>query len=232
MLKAILLDLDGTLIDSNDAHAAAWVEALREFGIAVAFQQARELIGMGSDHLLPELTGLSADSPRGKNIADRRGEIFRNKFLKNLKPFPKAKEFVQKLLEAEYKVVVATSASEKDLRGLLKQIGIEKLIDYKTTSDDAENSKPSPDIILEALKKAKAKPEEAIMIGDTPYDIKAASKAGVRTIAFTSGGWSTDKLRDAAEIYNDPQDLLNNFDNSILRPQLQKKRWGLFNVEG
>lgn len=225
MPKTVLLDLDGTLLDSNDAHAASWVEALSEFGISIAFQQIRELIGMGSDHLLPIVSGISSESTRGKNISQRRGEIFRNKFLKNLKPFPMARELIERLLTADINLIVATSASKEDLKGILKQIGIEDLIKNTTSADDAEESKPSPNIIIEALNKMKAAPENSIMIGDTPYDITAAAKAGVRTIAFTCGGWPPEALGEAIAIYRDPADLLENFDSSILFPKEKKHFW-------
>lgn len=225
MIKAVLLDLDGTLLDSNDAHATSWVETLREFGIIVDFQQVRDLIGMGSDHLLPKVTDISAESVRGKNIIERRGEIFRNRYLKHLKPFPQARELVQKLLSANLKIIVATSAGEDELKGILKQIGIEDLIEQATSADDAEESKPSPDIIIEALKKIKTQPDEAVMLGDTPYDIAAATKAGVKTIALLCGGWDLTSLKDAVAIYEDPADLLGNFDSSILYTKPKKGFW-------
>lgn len=215
MLTTILLDLDGTLLDSNDAHASSWAEALHEFDYDIDFQQVRRLIGMGTDHLLPKLTGVSSESSRGEHIAHRRGEIFKEKYLPYLKPFPFARELVERMILSGYKLVVATSAGKEDLDGLLKQIGIDDLINCATSADDAESSKPSPDIVIEALKKAKASPHESIMLGDTPYDIKAAHRAGVRTVALTSGGWKEEELKDAIAIYKNTQDLLNNFDKSI-----------------
>lgn len=216
MLTTVLLDLDGTLLDSNDAHAESWVETLREFGIEKTFPEVRQLIGMGSDQLLPELAGISADSSKGKSISERRGEIFRQKYLHGLKPFPGAKKLVQKMISHDLQLVVATSSSKEDLEGILKKIGIEDLIQHTTSADDVDRSKPEPDIILEALKIVQASPEESIMLGDTPYDIKAAERAGVETIAFTCGGWRKRDLKDAVAIYQDPLDLLKKFETSVL----------------
>lgn len=217
MKRVILLDLDGTLIDSNDAHAHSWVETFKEFNIPVEFDQVRSLIGMGSDQLVPHVTGLHPDSQLTEKISERRGEIFRKSYLKKLKPFKGARELVQKFLDENMEVVVATSASESDLRGLLKQIGINDLIKHATSSDDADKSKPSPDIIVEAMKKVSAHPEECVMLGDTPYDIIAADRAGVKTIAFTSGGWKQDELQGAVEVYEGPWDLLREFDDSLFK---------------
>jgi HAD superfamily hydrolase (TIGR01509 family) len=205
--KAVLLDIDGTLIDSNDAHAEAWVDVGREFGYDIDFNHVRWLIGMGGDKVLPELTRLQEDSEVGKKILERRGEIFRGKYLPKLEPFPGTRELLQKMAKDGLTLVVATSASEDDLQGLLKQAGIEDLIDHAANSDDAEESKPAPDIVEAALKRAKASPDEAIMIGDTPYDVAAATRAGVTVIAFTSGGWEEEDLRGAAAVYSGPGEL-------------------------
>lgn len=218
-ITTVLLDLDGTLLDSNDAHARAWVSALEEFGIIREYRDVRKLIGMGSDHLLPALTDLSSEDAMTEKISKRRGEIFRSHYLYTLQPFPGARDLVIKIKTLGLKPVVATSASAKDVAGLLEQIGIEDLIDLQTTSDDADHSKPSPDILVAALAKAKAQPREAIMIGDTRYDIEAAKKAGVATIGFTCGGWSGHDLADAIEIYEGPADLVKRIENSVLWPR-------------
>ena len=215
--RAILLDVDGTLIDSNDAHAQAWVDAGAEFGYAIEFDRVRWLVGMGGDKVLPELTGLSEDSEEGKKILDRRGEIFRTKYLPQLKPFPKARELLLRFREEGYKLVVATSASEKDLQALLKQAGVDDVIERATTSDDAAESKPAPDIVVAALKKAHAKPDEAIMLGDTPYDVAAARRAGVEIVAVRCGGWHDEDLAGAVTIYDDPADILKHYSSSPFR---------------
>ena len=215
-LKAVLFDVDGTLIDSNDAHAAAWVSAFLEHGITVDPVLVRRCIGMGGDKLMPEVSGIEEDSSRGAAIAKRRGEIFTREFLPDLKAFDGARDLVAAIKKRGYAVVAASSASKKDLNALLAIARADALMDDKTSSDDAEDSKPDPDIIHAALKKAKASPAAAVMIGDTPYDIEAARRAGVQTIAFRCGGWSDVDLKGAIAIYDGPLDLLHYLDTSPL----------------
>jgi HAD superfamily hydrolase (TIGR01549 family) len=211
---AVLLDIDGTLIDSNDAHAHAWVETGREFGYDIAFDKVRWLIGMGGDKVLPELTGLKDDSEKGKKILERRGELFREKYISQLEAFDGAHDLLVRLRDDGYKLVVATSASEEDLDALLKQGGFEDVIKKATTSDDADESKPAPDIIEAALKKAGVEADQAFMLGDTPYDVSAASKAGVDAIAVRCGGWEEEELRGAVAIFDNPRDLLVHYSES------------------
>lgn len=226
MIKGILFDIDGTLLDSNDAHAKSWADSLKEFGFDVRYEDVRRKIGMGTDNLLPALVGIEKESELGESLAKRRDEIFKEKYFHLLKPFPRARELVIRFERAGYKLVVATSASKADLKGLLQRAKVDDLFEEKTNSDDVENSKPDPDIILAALKKIEVEPHEAVMIGDTPYDISAAAKAGVNTIGFTCGGWSPDSLRDAIEIYSGPWDLLENIYLSVLSnpPQTESIR--------
>jgi len=210
-MRAVLLDVDGTLIDSNDAHAQAWVDVGKEFGYDIAFDYVRSLIGMGGDKVLPRVTGLEEESEEGKQILERRGEIFRSEYLPSLAPFPDARELLERMAAEGLKLVVATSASEKDLEALLEQAGIADLIDRSTNSDEADESKPAPDIIEAALKKAGVPAAETVMIGDTPYDVKAAERAGVRCIALRCGGWRDDDLEGAAAIYDAPAELLSKY---------------------
>ena len=216
-LKAVLLDVDGTLIDSNDAHARAWVDAGREFGHDIEFDHVRWLIGMGGDKVLPEVTGLQEKSPEGEQLLARRGEIFREHYLPKLKPFAGTRELLERMAGDGLKLVVATSASEEDLQALLEQAGIQDLIDRAANSDDAEESKPAPDIVEAALGRGRVGPDETVMIGDTPYDIGAAQRAGVPIIGFLCGGWEAEDLRGAVSIYDGPADLLTRYSSSILR---------------
>lgn len=216
MIKAVLFDVDGTLVDSNDAHAAAWVRAFSEFNIAVDPDKVRRCIGMGGDKLMPTVIGIMEDSPLGSKIAERRGEIFKTEFLPQLKPFAGADRLVAAVKERGLTAVAASSAKKDELKELLKVAGAESLMDAATSSDDAEESKPDPDIIIAALKRAHAKPDEAVMIGDTPYDIQAAQRAGVRVIALRCGGWGDEDLKGAAAIYQGPLDLVLRFNSSPL----------------
>ncbi|HEU0053651.1 MAG TPA: HAD family hydrolase [Longimicrobium sp.] len=215
--KAVVLDIDGTLIDTNDAHAHAWVDACAEAGIEISFGQARVLIGMGGDKVTPELTGFTEESETGKKIKERRGEIFRERYLPSCLPFPRARELLERMKAEGLALVVATSASADDMEVLLKRIGVEDLIEERASSSDAEESKPDPDLVLAALRPVGVEPTDAVMLGDTPYDIEAAHRAGAHAVALRCGGWwSDEKLWGAAALYDDPADLLARYDQSPL----------------
>src|SRR5688572_1786835 len=210
--RAVLLDVDGTLVDSNDAHAHAWVDALAESGRRVDFLRVRPLVGMGADKVLPSLTGISSDSPEGEKLVGLRTEIFRRKYLPALRPTRGAQHMLEWLRDDGLQLVVATSANAEELKGLLDVAGASRLIDDASSSADAERSKPDPDIVHAALGKAGCAPAEAIFIGDTPYDIAAGRQLGVAVIVFRCGGWWTDRsFHGAAAIYDDPGDLVENY---------------------
>jgi HAD superfamily hydrolase (TIGR01509 family) len=215
-IHAVIFDVDGTLVNSNDAQAKSWVEALKEFGYSVPYEKVRPLIGMGGDKVLPETIGVQKDSEKGKQISKRRGEIFKEKYLPTIQAFPGAQELLDRMREQGLKLAIATSAQPDELRPLLQIVGAADLIEDKTTSEDAKSSKPDPDVMQVTLKKVGYPPNEVVMIGDTPYDIEAASKVGVGTIAFRCGGWNDADLAGAIAIYNDPADLLAHYDSSPL----------------
>jgi HAD superfamily hydrolase (TIGR01509 family) len=224
MLRAALLDIDGTLIDSNNAHAQSWVEALESHGISVPFSTIRPLIGMGGDRLLPAVASIEEDSVHGKAIAKTRERIFRENYLPNLEPFPEVRALLQRLSEEGLRLIVATSSGESLVNDLLERAHVQDLIEAQTTSDDADQSKPSPDIVQAALRRLGLRPEEAIMIGDTPYDVEAARRAGVGAVALECGGWTTQDLGDAKAIYKDAADLLARFDHSIFARAADEKK--------
>ena len=212
--KAILFDIDGTLVDSNDAHAYAWVKAFAETGIAVDFEKVRCAIGMGGDKLMPAVAGIQADSPPGQRISERRSEIFKAEYLPHLPPFRNAGALVSAIAARGLKTVAASSAKRDELEALLKIAGALSLLRDSASGDDAEESKPEPDIVKAALKKIGAAASDVLMIGDTPYDIEAAARAGVRTIAVRCGGWTDRALHGAVAIYDGPWDLLARLDES------------------
>jgi phosphoglycolate phosphatase-like HAD superfamily hydrolase len=215
--RPVILDIDGTLVDSNDAHARAWVDALAEAGHEVAFARVRPLIGMGGDKVLPELVGLDEESREGKRIATRRGEIFRTRYFPTVQGLPGAQELVAHLIGAGHALAVASSARKEELEGLLRCAGVDRLITLRTSSSDADESKPDPDVVHDALRQLGCDACEAVMIGDTPYDIEAARRAGVETIAFRSGGWSDADLNGAVAIYDGPAHLRREYERSPLR---------------
>jgi HAD superfamily hydrolase (TIGR01509 family) len=178
----------------------------------VDFLRVRPLIGMGADKVLPELAGLSPDSAEGARIVARRGEIFRREYLPTLKPTRGAQNLLEWLRHERVTIVAATSAEPEELHGLLRVAGATRLLDDASSSGDAERSKPDPDIVEAALKKAGCAPEEAIFIGDTPYDIDAGRRAGLPVIALRCGGWWADESFEmAVDVYDDPQHLLDNY---------------------
>jgi phosphoglycolate phosphatase-like HAD superfamily hydrolase len=214
--RVAVLDVDGTLIDSNDAHARAWEEVGREFGIDIPFNRVRPLVGMGGDRVLPMLTGLEEDDPRGERILERRGEIFRERHLPALRPFPRVRALLERMRGDGLALVVATSASEEDREALLKRAGVEDLVEDATGSGDVDRSKPSPDVVRAAVEKAGHPPHAVVMLGDTPYDVEACVSAGVDCIALRSGGWTDDDLRGAVAVYADAAELLDRYDGSPL----------------
>ncbi len=216
-LKGVILDVDGTLVLSNDAHAQAWVEAFAAYGYEIAFAKIRPLIGMGGDQVIPRLVPeLNGKEGTGKQIAARRKELILTKFGSQLASANGSRELVQKMLDAGLHLIVASSASQEEMDILLKVAHVEDLIQEVTTSSDAQASKPEPDIVEAALSKAHLEPDLTVMLGDAPYDIEAAGKAGIRVIAFRCGGFSDEQLSGAIAIYDDPADLLHHYDQSPL----------------
>jgi phosphoglycolate phosphatase-like HAD superfamily hydrolase len=214
MLRAALLDVDGTLVDSNDAHARAWVDAFAEFGHSVAFERVRPLIGKGGDKVMPELITIEADSAEGKPIAKRRSEIFHDRYLPGLKPFPRVRELIERMRSEGLELVIATSAKEKELRPLLEIAGVSALVPQRVSSDDAEDSKPDGDIVAAALSRIGVAAGEALMLGDTPYDIEAARRVNVAAVALRSGGWDDAALSAAVAVYADASELLDRYADS------------------
>ncbi len=216
-LDGVIVDIDGTLVLSNDAHARSWVEAFANHGYEVSFERVRPLMGMGSDQLIPKLfPELDKETEPGKTISSYRKELVLRDYVPHIQPASGARPLVQKMQEAGLHLVIATSASPEELEVMLKIADVEGLLPEATTSDDAENSKPAPDIVEAALKKAQLDPDRTVMLADTPYDIEAAGKAGVGVIAVRCGGFSDEELANAIAIYDDPADLLRHYDRSPL----------------
>lgn len=208
MLRGIIFDIDGTLLDSNDAHAACWVQALGEYGHEVPYETVRELIGKGADHILDDLQVTESRD----EIVERRAQLFLDEHLSQCMATPGVRSLLKELRARGLRVAVATSASDAEVQKLLTQAGVEDLFEIETTADDVDASKPDPDVIVAALDKLGMKPSEVIMIGDTPYDIIAAKRAGVSTIAMRTGGWFDAELVGCSAVVDDPRDLLIRLD--------------------
>jgi HAD superfamily hydrolase (TIGR01509 family) len=215
-IDGVILDVDGTLVDSNDAHAKAWVKAMAEHGLRIPFERVRKLIGMGGDKLLPAATGINEETTIGRAITKRRKEVFLREFLPGLFPTPGAEDLLRELKKRGIPMVIATSATAKELDPLLRICRADQVIRAKTSSDDADRSKPDPDIVHAAVRNLGLSPAETIMLGDTPYDVVAAARAGVAIIAFRCGGWTDRDLAGAGAIYDHPAHLLHEIDRSPL----------------
>ncbi len=219
MIKAAIFDLDGTLVDSNELHAQAWQETFRHFGKEIALPELRAQIGKGGDQYLPVFLTPKEMRTFGAEAEKFRGDIYKKKYLAQVRPFPRVRKLLERVRASGKKVALATSgvAAEVDhYRALAK---IDDLVDAQTTKDDVARSKPAPDIFLAALHNLGGVPaDEAIVIGDSPFDIQAAKKIGLAAIALLCGGFAEDELRatGAAAIFRDPADLLEKFQRSPL----------------
>src|ERR1700683_1118311 len=219
MIRGALFDVDGTLINSVDQHAGAWRDAFREFGFKVTKAQVRSQVGKGADQFLPVFLSQEEIKKIGKMLAKRRKAIFTRKYFPKVKPFPKVRELLERVDKHGIKTVLASSAAKDELKKYVKLAGIGDLIDGATSSDDAEKSKPHPDIFKAALKKlGRMKKKEVVVVGDSPYDAEGAKRAGLKSIGLLSGGFTKSQLRraGASQIFKDAADLLKRFDRSLL----------------
>jgi HAD superfamily hydrolase (TIGR01509 family) len=219
MLKAVIFDIDGTLIDSVDLHAESWREALRHFGHDFPFDRVRSLIGKGGDLIMADLLPEEEVRRRGEEIERYRLDLFKREYLPRVKPFPSVRELFRRIEADGLRIALASSAKKEELKRYKEIAGIADLLEAETSSDDAEKSKPHPDIFEAALGRLEGvAAAEAIAVGDTPYDAQAAGKAGLRTIGLLCGGWPERDLREAGciAIYRDPADLLRQYDRSPL----------------
>ena len=216
-IRAILFDIDGTLVDSNEQHVNAWAFAFREEGHPQELGAIRSQIGKGGDLLVPTLLPIADDAVQ-KRIADRHGERFKEMYLDHVRAFPSATDLVTKVNGTGRKVVLASSATRDELDHYVDLLGVGDLLAATISIDDVEASKPEPDVFAAALGKIGVTPGEAIVVGDTPYDVEAAFKAGVPAIGLTSGPFDEAQMREAGAVavYADIAALLDAFDRSLL----------------
>lgn len=218
LIKAVLFDIDGTLVDSNDLHILAWEEAFRAEGFVFDRQTLHDQIGKGTDNLVPTLIP-EADKGMEERLGKAHGRVFKDKSLPSVRPFPGARALLVRVYEAGQKVVLASSAAQNEVDHYLDLLDARDLVSATTCIDDVGHSKPAPDIFETAIKKvAPITPVEAIVVGDTPYDVEAARKCGIATVAVRSGGFSDEALRAAGAIavYDNVATLLRDYDCSPL----------------
>jgi len=219
IVQAVIFDIDGTLLDSVDLHAQAWVDAFAHFGVTVSHAEARGQIGKGGDQLLPVFLDPERVEREGAEIEAYRSDLFKRDYLSQVKPFPGVPALFRHLRAQGLKVALASSGKGPEVENYQDLLAIEGLTDVVVSSDDAERSKPFPDIFAAALEKlAPITADAALVIGDTAYDAKAASKAGIRTIGVRCGGVSDADLTAAGcvAIFQGPQDLLDRYADSPL----------------
>ena len=216
MAEATLLDLDGTLIDSNSPHALAWYRAFRRFDIVLPVWRLHRHIGMGGDQYVAAVAGDDVERSSGDDLRDAHSEEFQ-KMRDECAPLDGASDLLRELKRLGLIVVLASSSSEDDLEFFVEQLDARDCIDAWTSKDDIERTKPHPDSIESALEKAGTR--DAVMVGDSRWDIEAAAKAGLETICVMTGGWSEQELRDhgAAAVFDSMAQVLEHLDETPLR---------------
>jgi HAD superfamily hydrolase (TIGR01509 family) len=216
-LKAVLFDIDGTLVDSNEQHVDSWLVAFREGGHPQDRETVRSQIGKGGDLLVPSLIP-GVDKDTQERLSERQGSHFKSHFLDEVRPFPSAAALVRRVHESGRKVMLASSAKREELEHYVELLGIGDCLAGSTSIDDVEASKPEPDIFSAALEKIGVTAGDALVIGDTPYDVEAARKAGIDAIGLTSGPFDRDELSTAGAVavYSSVAELLERFDDTVL----------------
>ena len=216
MIHAVIFDIDGTLVDSVDLHALAWHDAFRHFGHDVTFEQARSQIGKGGDQLIPTFLTKQEMSDHGEELEAWQAEVFKSSYLDLVRPFSAVAQLIECVRAIGLKVAVASSAKEDDVKTYLKIAGVTHLVDVISSSSDADQSKPAPDIFESVLAKLQLGGPEAIAVGDTPFDVQAATKAGLSSIGVLCGGFAEAALRaeGCIAVYPGPASLYACFSTS------------------
>jgi HAD superfamily hydrolase (TIGR01509 family) len=218
----VIFDVDGTLVDTVDMHAEAWQRALKEYGKEIEFSAVRAQIGKGGDQLLPVFLSEEEQKTKGDEIKQYRGDLFKKKYLKQVKPFPGVRDLFLKIKANGQRTALASSAKGDELGVFAKIAGVDDLLDTATSSADAEKSKPHPDIFESALAKLgdSVDRNSVVVVGDSPHDAEAAKKAGLRMIGVLCGGFAEADLRaaGAGSIYSGPKELLERFEETPLAP--------------
>ncbi|MBS0640665.1 MAG: HAD family hydrolase [Acetobacteraceae bacterium] len=219
MPTAIIFDVDGTLVDSVDLHARSWQQAFRDFGHEIEYQEIRNQIGKGGDQLMPVFLTSLEFQEKGEALEQHRKKLLTEHYLSQVRAFPGVRALFERIRQDGVRIVLASSAKADELGVYKQRAQIEDLLEDETSSDDAEKSKPYPDIFQAALGRlGNPDPAEVLVVGDTPYDAEAAGKAGLRTIGVLCGGFPEASLRAAGciALYRDPEDLLARYDQSPL----------------
>jgi HAD superfamily hydrolase (TIGR01549 family) len=215
-VPAAVLDVDGTLVDTNYHHALAWFRAFRAEGIVLPMWRLHRHVGMGGDKFVSAVAGDEVEERLGDRLRDAWEERF-DELIDETEPLEGARDLIEELKRRGHAVVLASSAIERHVDAFLEKLDARGLADGWTTKDDVEASKPDPDLVEAALSKAGTR--DAVMVGDTPWDVEAAKKAGIDTICVVTGGFSRQELEDAGAVavYEALVDLRNDLDRTPLR---------------
>jgi HAD superfamily hydrolase (TIGR01549 family) len=194
---AAILDVDGTLVDTNYQHAVAWYRAFRDNGIVLPVWRIHRHIGMGGDQLVAALTDEQTDRDKGEEIRDAEKGHY-SELIGEVETLEGSRELIEDLKQRGHAVVLASSAPQDDIDHYLELLDARELADGWTTSDDVEATKPEPDLVRAAVEKAGG--GDAVMVGDSTFDCEAAKRAGLETVAVMTGGFSEQELRDAGAV--------------------------------
>ena len=216
-MKAVIFDVDGTLVDSVDLHAEAWQQAFAKFGKNIDYQAVRDQIGKGGNELMPHFFGKKELEEIGDDMKEFRGTLFKEKFIDKVKPFPQVRELLLRLKDEGKKIAVGSSAHKDELMHYLDLVGIKDLLDLTTSADDIEKAKPHPDIFKYILDKLALLPSDTIVVGDSPYDAEAAGRAQVQAIGVRCGGFDETALFEAGmlALYDDPADIFRQYESAL-----------------
>ena len=224
MVKAVIFDIDGTLVDSVDLHARAWQETFAHFGKEIPYKEVRHQIGKGGDQLMPVFFSKEELEEFGDEMEEYRSELYKREYLPKVRAFPRVRELFLRIRDDGKRLALASSAKKEELGVYKKIANIEDLVEEETSADDADKSKPHPDIFEAVLDRlGDLNPEEAIVVGDTPYDAEAAGKLNLRTIGVLCGGFPESELLAAGciSIHRDPADLLARYEET---PMAKKEK--------
>ena len=202
MIRAVIFDIDGTLVDSNDAHARCWIEAFAKFGKRIEWDVVRHQIGKGGDLLVPDLLNAREMRRFGEQLKEYRGELWKRAYMSDVAPFAGAREALHELHGRGIKLAFASSSSAEEVEYHTQLLGVGELLETATSKDDAEMSKPSPEIFRAALERTGSDEARTLAVGDTPYDILAAHRIPLPIAAVRCGGFE-DKLLGKAEFLFD-----------------------------
>jgi beta-phosphoglucomutase-like phosphatase (HAD superfamily) len=204
---AVVLDVDGTLVDTNYQHALSWWRAMRQHGVEVPIWRLHRAIGMGGDHLVPAIAGEDVEGEQGDSIRAAETALYLMS-ITEIEPLPGARAFVHFLVDRGHEVVLSSSAKAQEMEQYLDLLEVREVVAGWTTSADVEQTKPEPDVVQAALDRL-GHPERAVMIGDSTYDAEAAGRAGLPTIGLLTGGFGADELRaaGAVEVFASLDDL-------------------------